>query len=492
MRYRALLSKVKGQMRNKEVAPHNPDYENDATEKFLTVASFFGAQRNNETLSQATDVNRFYDNLRSHHSYLLEEEISINQLQENITTVNWIEFVTRMAGFKDAVSTDSIILIDSVDKTQRWLDLISRTNNRPLANFIMWKAAEDAMEHLITNVHNSVSKHSSIKRREFCYEQLKKSFIINPIEIIWMRRYLSPEKRQKINSMVLSVRDRLVKDLEKIDWANSDDQKQMVSKIKEMQIIIGMPGNYFNDDLLNAMDIDLVYNESGDFMELVGQTKRNKETIQYRRIKGSKEDNLILKMFEWRELYFGIGSFLSEDNVFFASGIFTREDLFNENRPSYINYAVGVFLFQTMVLYIDDQSSWTDQTKKNFEEKIRCVDRSLKKLDLTTFEVKLILKLSDIQRIAYEAYRDFTRTNGEEQKLIGLDYTPNQLFWIFNMLPYCQPVNNYSGKFMEIFRNGSVFAKTSSGARSLIPQFLQDFSCSETSRMHSKETCRMF
>lgn len=81
---------------------------------------------------------------------------------------------------------------------------------------------------------------------------------------------------------------------------------------------------------------------------------------------------------------------------------------------------------------------WEEATQTAFLEKARCIIEQYGNYT----EPNVGLELNGIStqgeniadnggiKIAYFAYRKYVAQNGAEQKLPGLNYTPNQLFWI--------------------------------------------------------------
>jgi neprilysin len=88
---------------------------------------------------------------------------------------------------------------------------------------------------------------------------------------------------------------------------------------------------------------------------------------------------------------------------------------------------------------------WEEDTKKAYLEKARCIIEQYG--NFTEPKVKLNLNGINTQgeniadnggiKEAYLAYKKFVKQNGAEQKLPGLKYTANQLFWISAAQTWC-------------------------------------------------------
>lgn len=104
-----------------------------------------------------------------------------------------------------------------------------------------------------------------------------------------------------------------------------------------------------------------------------------------------------------------------------------------------------------------------------------------------------ILAKNIAQQVAYEAYQEFVKANGEEQKLISVNYTPNQLFWISTAFRQCLPIGPTNYWYIDYEKD---MDKTSvyevNHPISWNHKFLEDFKCSESSRMKPAENCKVF
>lgn len=88
---------------------------------------------------------------------------------------------------------------------------------------------------------------------------------------------------------------------------------------------------------------------------------------------------------------------------------------------------------------------WDEATKKAYLEKAQCIieqygnyTEPITKLMLNGFNSQGE-NIADNGGVlsAYRAYKKWTKTAGVEQKLPGLDFTPNQLFWLTVAQSWC-------------------------------------------------------
>lgn len=95
-------------------------------------------------------------------------------------------------------------------------------------------------------------------------------------------------------------------------------------------------------------------------------------------------------------------------------------------------------------------------------------------------------------KTAYKAYSRWVERHGMEDRLPGIDYTPNQLFWISNAQVWC-------GKFREEYLNSLILVDPHSPARFRIigpfsnsEDFSRDFNCRPGSYMNPETKCTVW
>lgn len=95
-------------------------------------------------------------------------------------------------------------------------------------------------------------------------------------------------------------------------------------------------------------------------------------------------------------------------------------------------------------------------------------------------------------RTAYLAYRAWTREHGAEEKLPGLDYTPEQMFWISAANSWCA---KYTFLYMIETLSKDVHAPDKIrilGAFANQEDFANDFKCAVNSTMNPLQKCTLW
>lgn len=138
---------------------------------------------------------------------------------------------------------------------------------------------------------------------------------------------------------------------------------------------------------------------------------------------------------------------------------------------------------------------WADDSfepkRTQYSRREYCWHWYLARLDLVTWNGSQFFLLSGGNKLAYRAYNRWAEKNSE-QKMPGLAYTAQQLFWISSAQIWCRIGRN------ETMRN-SVLTKTHSpgrfrviGPMSNLKEFSEDFQCPLGSRMNPVSKCEIW
>lgn len=173
--------------------------------------------------------------------------------------------------------------------------------------------------------------------------------------------------------------------------------------------------------------------------------------------------------------------------------ILTEEDLYDEERPSYLNY--GAFGFQIgqkigeVFLGFLRGYGWANQTRQGATDAFRClkqeVEGSQANLDDLEIGNALILNLgANLARVAY-------RSGGQtEERLLGARFGPEQLFWIAATSTFCQPTNKY-GTMGRYSKEASLWPNILNTVLRNDATFGEDFACAAGAKMRAAKICKI-
>lgn len=93
---------------------------------------------------------------------------------------------------------------------------------------------------------------------------------------------------------------------------------------------------------------------------------------------------------------------------------------------------------------------------------------------------------------AYLAYKEWERKNGPEPKLPGVQYTPQQMFWISMANTWCTKYRSENLKLLITTDTHSPGEFRVNGPFSNMPEFAEDFKCPLGSKMNPAKKCSVW
>lgn len=93
---------------------------------------------------------------------------------------------------------------------------------------------------------------------------------------------------------------------------------------------------------------------------------------------------------------------------------------------------------------------------------------------------------------AYRAYQQWVTDNGHEQQLPGLNFSPNQLFWISSAHVWCSKYRPETMKLRIITGSHSPVMFRVNGPLSNIEEFSKDWQCKPGSNMNPYHKCTVW
>lgn len=193
------------------------------------------------------------------------------------------------------------------------------------------------------------------------------------------------------------------------------------------------------------------------------------------------------------------------------AGIF-QDHFFAKDRPKYLNYAaIGFVIGHEITHGYDDLGSrfdmygnlnnwWQNTTKETYLQRTKCIIQQYSRYKDPNIGIPLngVTTLGENIadnggiKIAYRAYKNWLSNNRKEAKLFGLDYTPEQLFWINNAQTWCSVYRKET--LSSLFKVGTLtpgkYRVLGYLQNSL--EFSQDFKCPVGSFMNPYNKCTVW
>ncbi|XP_042904449.1 neprilysin-2 isoform X1 [Parasteatoda tepidariorum] len=437
---------------------------------------------------------------------------TIPQLRELVSQIDWIKYFNGLVA--DPITETETVLVDVPDFLKKFGELITTTDKRVVANYMMWRVVGESLGSLSKDwralkheYSSALSGESAEKPRwETCLRSVNGHLGI-AVSSYYIKHYFKGDSKQKALEMVGYLSKEFLNILNDIDWMDSETKKLAKEKVNSITPYIGYPQELLNDSIVS------------DYYKALTVANENyfSNVLNIKKWKVDEEVSKLRKPFikkEWKAHadIAMVNAFFNffENTIDFPAGIL-QNAFFNKDRPTYMNFgAIGYVIGHEITHGFDDMGkqfdkegnnvNWWDQaTIDNFNEKANCIiyqygnyttENGLSVNGITT-QGENIADNGGMKE-AYRAYHAWVRDNGPEKKLPGLKYSPSQLFWISSASVWCANYRPEQLKLMILSDPHSPGEFRVNGPMSNLKEFSAAFACGTETKMNPDHKCQVW
>ncbi|XP_021947553.1 neprilysin-2 isoform X2 [Folsomia candida] len=445
----------------------------------------------------------------------LYNPMTISELQEKFPSIPWLEYINRLLPEKVQIASDETIIVTVPEYITKFQQLISQTDKRVQANYVMWRAAASSVSYMSESVRklqldytNTLTGKGEREPRWRECTSVATASLANAVGALYVRRYFKDEARASAMEMVTDIRKSFLDILKEIEWMDSLTRGRAIEKANSMETHIGYPKELMEDSKLIEL-YDGLEMSNNDYLGNVLNLTTFGTDYAYRKLR--ERVNKTDWISHGRPAVINAFYAPLENSIQFPAGIL-QGVFFDSERPRYMNYgAIGWIIGHEISHGFDDQGRqfdadgnlydwWEPTTKNAYLRRTQCIIYQYG--NMTAKEVNLKLNgintqgenIADIGGIkeAYRAYQSWVQRNGQEQKLPGLKYSSNQLFWISAANVWCNKYRPESLKLRILTGVHSPGEFRVRGPFSNMEPFSKDFNCPNTKPMNPKEKCSVW
>ena len=326
---------------------------------------------------------------------------------------------------------------------------------------------------------------------------------------LYVRKHFKPDAKKIALEMVNNIKAEFKEILKDISWMDAETKKGAEKKASTISEQIGFADELMDDSKITefyatwpAEVSEMEYFESIRRLSIASTTRNNKRLFEP------------IDKTEWTAQVTPaiVNAFYSsiENSIKFPAGIL-QGAFFNAKRPQYMNYGgIGFVIGHEITHGFDDQGSqydadgnlknwWAAETRAAYLEKAKCIidqyrgyKEPLSGLNLNGINTQgeNIADNGGIKE-SYLAYVRWAKNN-HENKLPGLDYTPQQMFWVSAGQIWCSVYREEAMKNRVTTGVHSPGQFRVIGPMSNLKEFSDDFHCKVGSKMNPEKKCEVW
>uniref|UniRef100_A0A7G3AIY0 Putative m13 family peptidase n=1 Tax=Lutzomyia longipalpis TaxID=7200 RepID=A0A7G3AIY0_LUTLO len=487
----------------------------------VDLAVIYGADRpraekelNDSLAFEIKLANISLPNEKRRNATTLYNPMKIEEVQKTYNYIDWLDYINAILPEKLKVTEKEQIIISVPTFFKDLEEVLKTTPKRTIANYMMWRVSafssffltEELRKRQLVYSTAISGKQEQEPRWKECVDMTSGSLPIS-VGALYVRKHFKEDAKRTALEMVNGIRSEFQKILTTVPWMDDKTRKAAIAKAQAMTTHIGYPDEIMNNSKLEEYYKDLTvdperYLESVLAMNVFG--------TDYAFNKLRQPVNKTDWVTHARPAI--VNAFYSsiENSIQFPAGILQGQ-FFSADRPRYMNYgAIGFVIGHEITHGFDDQGRqfdldgnlvdwWEPDTKKAYLEKASCIIDQYGNYTEPSTSLKLNGINTQGENIAdnggikesYLAYHKWVEQNGPELKLPGLDYTPEQMFWISAAQTWCSVYRPESMKMRITTGVHSPAQFRVLGPLSNMRDFAKDFNCPDGSPMNPTHKCEL-
>jgi predicted metalloendopeptidase len=488
----------------------------------VDMAVLYGAERSRaeKEMRESLDFEFALANIslpseKRRNATALYNPMTIKELQVKYPYIQWLEYFNAILPKEVHVTDDETIIVSVISFFDELGNLLERTPKRAIANYVMWRITGFSSFFLTEKLRKRQLQYSTAvsgkqeqePRWKECVDIASGSVPIS-VGALYIRKHFHQDSKAAALDMVNRIKVEFEKILKTVPWMDETTRTSALAKVKSIATHIGYPDELMDDKKL----IDFYKKVSVDENQYLESILRINIFGTDRAFKKLREP---VNKTDWitHAKPAVVNAFYSsiENSIQFPAGIL-QGHFFSADRPRYMNYgAIGFVIGHEITHGFDDQGRqfdlngnlidwWQPDTKKAYLEKAKCIIEQYGNFT----EPNVNMKLNGINtqgeniadnggiKEAYHAYKEWMLENGQEPMLPGLNYTPEQLFWISAAQTWCSVYRPEAMKMRITTGVHSPGQFRVLGPLSNMKEFSMDFSCPEGSPMNPLNKCEVW
>ncbi|KAK6188536.1 hypothetical protein SNE40_004694 [Patella caerulea] len=447
----------------------------------------------------------------------LYNKMTIADFMNNYTDFNWLSYIQ---GIMSAPTIDINITLDEpvINYSPPYFDklfaVLAETSPRTVTNYVIWRIVKNRItsitkqfRDLLLQYGKVLSGTSSVPARwKTCVSYAGRS-LGKAVGRGFIKQAFDEEAKADMLMMISNLQKSFNNLLQTNDWMDEITRTSAKEKSDVIGNKIGYEERILNDTYLNNLYENYTYKEEEYFWNIVGNIQ---ESSAYNK----RQLRLPVDKTKWHISPSTVNAYYSGTNneIVFPAGIL-QPPFYHKNFPQSINYGgIGVVIGHEITHGFDDQGRqydksgnlrqwWTDDVITKFKSKAQCVIDQYGGFTVPEAGIQINGINTQGENIAdngglkqsFQAYRNWVKQRGKEEMVLpGLDFTPNQLFFINFAQIWCSNMRKESAINRVLTGVHSPNRFRVIGTLRNSAEFAEAFSCPASSFMNPDKKCKVW
>ncbi|XP_044765942.1 neprilysin-4 [Coccinella septempunctata] len=482
----------------------------------VTVALLLGAPE--DTVHQDTDdiikfETKIAEIMTSHEDRKHLERIylrtTIGALAHFFPQLDWIRYFSMVLG--KVMSLDDPVACFCTAYLHRLVDLLSNTNSRVVANYLLWRFIRHRTNNLDERFllakqrfyYILFGKEKPPTRWQFCIQQTNANMGM-ALGKLFVEKYFDEQSRKDTLEMTIQLQQAFQDILSENTWIDSSTKDYALMKLKNIDLKIGYPDFITSMAELNRRYIDVEIHPDYFFENTLSILRH---LTRYEQRKVGKEANRTL----WGTSPAIVNAYYSrnKNQIMFPAGIL-QPPFYHKHFPKALNFGgIGVVIGHEITHGFDDKGRlfdqhgnldywWKEPSVLEFHTRAQCIIDQYGAYMLPEVNARVNGYLTQGENIAdngglkqsFRAYQKWRKKHPEaEEFLPGLNLTGEQLFFLNFAQIWCgiQRPESAKTRLQTAVHSPGIFRVLGTLSNSI--DFAREYKCPPDSSMNPSFKC---
>ncbi|KAI5630575.1 VLP3p-4, transcript variant X7 [Venturia canescens] len=454
---------------------------------------------------------------RNYHKQLYNP-MTLKALSNIHPRIPWKEYITNLLPSSITVKEDEVFIVRISSYITKLEKLLSETPKRIQANYLIWIAVTESITYLNDAIRNRKQQFPDLtvkntklpKNMARSTECTKTVFEFFPIitSAMYVRKYFNAETKKSAAELIMDIREQFKIVLKKVDWMDVKTREKALEKATAMVSHVAYPEELLDDEVLEKLYEKLDLFENNYLGTALNLKLFHTDSLWKKFREPVNKSN-------W--MNHGVSAVINafyttdENSIEFPAGVL-QGVFFHKDRPKYINYGSTGFIVGHEITHAFDNEGkrfdkngnmvnwWVSSTERNYNRRVECIMNQYGNYHVPEVNLNLDAyntrdeNVADVGgiKIAYLAYKSWVKRNKPENKLPGINRSPEQMFWIGAANVWCSKITREALLEGIISEPHSPNEFRVRGSFSNMPEFAKDFNCPEGSAMNPKKKCSIW
>ena len=481
-----------------------------------TVGSYLGGDYN-QTRLKMHDIYTFEKNLSEisvpanilRQPELIYHKMKLKKLQDKMGHwINMTLYLTKV--FKKDFTETEDILVHTPDYLEKLGPIVENADKSLLANYMVWSAVKSLLGYLplkyaqaeliLQKALIGIDTLGSLRDR--CVSKANDRFKFAS-GALYVEQYFSESSGREVEDILEKIRRAFSDNMAQIDLMDQATRNKAEEKLKFISPMIGYP-----DWILNVTKLDKYYENA-----TIQQDQFFNTYLSLRKVEVDRNLNKLgttPDRTEWYISPYEVNAYYnpSYNNIVFPAGILQTPFYDPDFPKSYTFGTIGAVIGHEMTHGFDNQGRlydkygnlenwWSNTSTLQFENKSQCMIDQYSKF---TFQGNHVLgertqgeNMADNGGVnsAYTAFSNL-KSDIDQKQFPGLDYTPEQLFFMGFGQTWCSYYTKAYAKLSILTDVHSPSPIRPNGVAINSKSFSEAFHCPQGSPMNPEHKCKVW